>query len=446
MKRGNRGQVLVFVALAIFVLLGFAALGIDVGYMYTVRHELQRSADAGALAGASVFRETGLNSDDATARDLAIVRATDYATRDEVSRSRLNTVPGDVVFVSFPQETNKMRVQVDVQRTAPLFFARVLGWANKAIPATATAEAYGVCKKVRCVVPWGIPAPYTDSNGDNTYTSGEPVHWAENGSTGAPTAAWCDEHVGSYTEWNTTTHTSGAPSVRDQFLCQGSLQVLKIGIPGNQENPGNFLGLNLQPLLGPEGCPGYKDEPMGNAGADFYYWMIEHSCDCDLKLGIDEPIALDTEPGNMVKRTITATAPTNYYTDPYYTDPVKPYLPNSWVNDPSVPDSLMNSDPGSQWTSSTNSLGGEPSTGIESGRVVRIPIFDPRISFEGRSEITPLAYVGFWIQDVVYKTVTIDGKTKDLGTVVGRFVTVEGEGTYENEECGSTVLNIRLVK
>jgi uncharacterized membrane protein len=159
MKRGNRGQVLVFVALAIFVLLGFAALGIDVGYMYTVRHELQRSADAGALAGASVFRETGLNSDDATARDLAIVRATDYATRDEVSRSRLNTVPGDVVFVSFPQETNKMRVQVDVQRTAPLFFARVLGWANKAIPATATAEAYGVCKKVRCVVPWGIPAP-----------------------------------------------------------------------------------------------------------------------------------------------------------------------------------------------------------------------------------------------------------------------------------------------
>ena len=53
MRRHNKGQVLVLVALAIFVLLGLAALGIDAGYMYTVRHELQRSADAGALAGAS---------------------------------------------------------------------------------------------------------------------------------------------------------------------------------------------------------------------------------------------------------------------------------------------------------------------------------------------------------------------------------------------------------
>jgi hypothetical protein len=268
---------------------------------------------------------------------------------------------------------------------------------------------------------------------------GEPIHWAENGSTGAPTSAWCDEHVGSFTDWNTATHTGGAPSLRDQYLCQGSLQVLKIGIPGNQTNPGNFLGLNLESLVGPNGCPGIDP----SAGANFYYWMIEHSCDCDLKLGVDDQIPIDTKPGEMVKRTITAVAPTNYYTDPYYTDPVKPYLPNSWANDPSVPDSLMNSDSGSQWISSADTLGGEPSTGNNSGRVVRIPIFDPSIDFTGRSTITPLAYVGFWIQDIVYKNGV--GGNPDLGEVVGRFVTVEGEGTYE-EDCGSTVLNIRLVK
>jgi len=444
MRWRNRGQVLVFVALAIFVLLGFAALAIDLGYMRSVRHELQRCADAGALAGASVFRETGLTSDDATARDLAIPRATDYATRDEVSRSRLKTVSGDVVLVSFPQETNKMRVQVDVQRTVPTFFARVLGWPPAPIPATATAEAFGVCKKVRCVVPWGIPAPYTDSNGDNTYTPGEPIHWAENGSTGAPTAAWCDEHVGSFTVWDNNTHmTSGTPSLRDQYLCQGSLQTLKIGIPGHQTNPGNFLGMNLQPLIGPKGCPGYKGNLGGNPGADWMFWMIEHSCDCDLKLGINDPIPLDTDPGGMIKRTITAVAPTNYYTDPYYTNPVKPYLPAAWLNDGAVPDSLMNSDPGSQWISSADTLGGKPSTGIDSGRVVRIPIYDPSIDFAGRSTITPLAYVGFWIQDIVYKKG--EGNKPDLGEVVGRFVTVEGEGTYE-EDCGSTVLNLRLVK
>ena len=60
MKTGNnRGQVLVILALGILALLGVAALAIDVGFLYTVRNELQRSADAGALAGASYFKETG---------------------------------------------------------------------------------------------------------------------------------------------------------------------------------------------------------------------------------------------------------------------------------------------------------------------------------------------------------------------------------------------------
>ena len=47
MKIGNRGQVLLVFVAALLALLGIAALGIDAGYMYTVRHELQRSADAG---------------------------------------------------------------------------------------------------------------------------------------------------------------------------------------------------------------------------------------------------------------------------------------------------------------------------------------------------------------------------------------------------------------
>ena len=37
------------------VLLGFGALTIDVGVMYNVRADLQRSADAAALAGAAAY-------------------------------------------------------------------------------------------------------------------------------------------------------------------------------------------------------------------------------------------------------------------------------------------------------------------------------------------------------------------------------------------------------
>jgi Putative Flp pilus-assembly TadE/G-like/von Willebrand factor type A domain len=52
--RGNEsGQVIVLFAVALVVLLGMAALAIDVGYAYYAKRSLQASADAAALAGAA---------------------------------------------------------------------------------------------------------------------------------------------------------------------------------------------------------------------------------------------------------------------------------------------------------------------------------------------------------------------------------------------------------
>jgi hypothetical protein len=50
--REERGQVIVLVVVMLVVLLGFAALVIDVGYAYYAHRSLQASADAAALAGA----------------------------------------------------------------------------------------------------------------------------------------------------------------------------------------------------------------------------------------------------------------------------------------------------------------------------------------------------------------------------------------------------------
>jgi Flp pilus assembly protein TadG len=50
--KNNRGQILVLVAISLVVLLGFAALAIDVGYFYHTKNQLQGAADAAALAGA----------------------------------------------------------------------------------------------------------------------------------------------------------------------------------------------------------------------------------------------------------------------------------------------------------------------------------------------------------------------------------------------------------
>lgn len=53
MKR--RASSLILVSVCVIVLLSFASLTIDVGAIYITRNDLQRSADSGALAGASVF-------------------------------------------------------------------------------------------------------------------------------------------------------------------------------------------------------------------------------------------------------------------------------------------------------------------------------------------------------------------------------------------------------
>ena len=51
----RRAVVAVQVVVVMFVLIGFAALTVDVGVMYNVRADLQRSADAAALAGAAAY-------------------------------------------------------------------------------------------------------------------------------------------------------------------------------------------------------------------------------------------------------------------------------------------------------------------------------------------------------------------------------------------------------
>ncbi len=59
----RRGAVLPLVAILIFVLLGFAAFAIDLGYLHVVKGELQNAADAGALAGAASLFDSDGNLD-----------------------------------------------------------------------------------------------------------------------------------------------------------------------------------------------------------------------------------------------------------------------------------------------------------------------------------------------------------------------------------------------
>lgn len=257
MNRWNdRGQTLVFVALAIFVILGLAALGIDVGYMYSVRHELQRSADTGALAGASKFVEpysfwSSVPSDPTMV--LAEARAKDFASKDNVVGAPLNR--DAEVVVGFPSEG---RVRVTTQRTVPLFFARVFGQSSKLINATAVAEAAVADRNVQCLQPWAIPKPLlNDINGNGLY----------------------DPALGEQTR---------------EFV-EGETIILKVAEPRNSAHTWNLITEQQEAghFFGVAYC--------GDTGASDYNNRIVDPCRNNC--GIDNGAYIPLEPGNMVEKT-----------------------------------------------------------------------------------------------------------------------------------------------
>jgi Flp pilus assembly protein TadG len=84
--RNQRGIVMPLAAIGLLSLLGFAALAIDVGYLFVVRNELQNAADAAALAGAG--RLVPYNSG-APDWDAAETGATDAFSQNKATNASL---------------------------------------------------------------------------------------------------------------------------------------------------------------------------------------------------------------------------------------------------------------------------------------------------------------------------------------------------------------------
>lgn len=157
----RRGNILVMTCLLMVVMIAFIAMAVDVGYLYTVRNELQRSADASAIAAAwELIEEDAMDGEFSSEEIFTNARTTaeQFAALNKVG----NTAPGlagDDVFVGYladPSDpslqlvaaqpgTLPNAVKVRVQRTdiqngqVPLFFARIMGVDKSAIVAEATA-------------------------------------------------------------------------------------------------------------------------------------------------------------------------------------------------------------------------------------------------------------------------------------------------------------------
>jgi len=151
----RRGAIAPLVAITSVLMLGFAALSVDVGHLYDVRAEAQQTADAAALAAASRLGLGTVNE----ACALARAEAATYASLNRVAgRPAQLDMERDVEFgmaecdpatgkYGFgPAVGRPTAVRVTVRKTADspngpvdLFFARVLGRHYADVSASATA-------------------------------------------------------------------------------------------------------------------------------------------------------------------------------------------------------------------------------------------------------------------------------------------------------------------
>ena len=123
----RRGAVIVLFALAVVALLGMVAFAIDTGYIFTVNTELQRAADAGALAGAGMLVQGTDVAEDAT-REYVIAN---IVGAREVKESEIEVETGhwDPETRSFSAsgiQPSAIKVTV-VRNDQPLFFGRIFG-------------------------------------------------------------------------------------------------------------------------------------------------------------------------------------------------------------------------------------------------------------------------------------------------------------------------------
>ena len=191
MARHSQGQIMVLYAGAIAVLLGAIALGTDVAVMYLNWEQLQKAADASAIAGASQL--TGQPDASGTTSGNAKAYAAGYACLNGINDSNAASDAG----VSGSQQTvmtnlctantgnnpsytdtissinvdaNNSFIQVSLKRQLPYFFGRVIGLTTGNVAVSAKATVAGNVNTVTGgLFPAGVQCA-TDASGNCNFS------------------------------------------------------------------------------------------------------------------------------------------------------------------------------------------------------------------------------------------------------------------------------------
>jgi Flp pilus assembly protein TadG len=170
--RNDRGQATIITVVFLVVLLGMAALVLDIGSWYRADRATQSTADAAALAGAQALPYNTSN-----ASSLAM----QYANKNGGGVSS-----SDVTITSSPYANNDT-IKVQVHRTADGVFTKLFGVNQVGVGSKATARA-SLMQSAQYVAPIGVNVKHPKLKGTSTcpcFGPGE-LTTLPLGKTGAP--------------------------------------------------------------------------------------------------------------------------------------------------------------------------------------------------------------------------------------------------------------------
>lgn len=153
----EKGQSAVIFALALVVLIGIGSFTIDIGRIKIEKSNLQSAVDAAALAGAKELPDT------ASADNVAVYYA---------GANGIDTASGDTLDIETNYGGNSAVINVSAARTVEYYFAKVWGYDQTTVTASATAE---------CNSEWdGEALPFVNLDDDYTEDT-EIVAWEKTG-------------------------------------------------------------------------------------------------------------------------------------------------------------------------------------------------------------------------------------------------------------------------
>jgi hypothetical protein len=241
---------IVLAAGVMVLVLGFAALAVDIGFFAHTKRELQNDADAMALAGAQEIPDQG----------LADSKAREWGTNNGVD---LNSEVLSIEFGTTCSGTSEPNtITVRLQRSQPTFLARALGITSGTLHACATAGRFSVIDFTGAA-PWGIEdnciwgANGVRGGGDDM-TLGETITLKYDANNSGQA---CDAHTGNFgalaidLTGATPCGDDPGPSTLRKYgdaICWGAITPLHVHDQGTcDSDPGGCVQTETGNIIGP---------------------------------------------------------------------------------------------------------------------------------------------------------------------------------------------------